>query len=108
MHMSYPLHAAHFGLGFPDADLAECVHLAALGYEPPAAFSWDFEHVRRLLTAPGGPNHHRSKPDAQELPFHLKVGRFYLVNPGEDDDAPFWIAQIFSIGAHIYYCFSVV
>ena len=79
----FNLLVADFKEGFPDDAYAECCSLAELADKPPAEFSWDIMQVRRLLACPGGPNYRVSSPESQELPFHLKVGRFYLVNPGE-------------------------
>ena len=90
-----------YGDAFPEDAYADCAAMARLHLADPAPFSWDTEMVNEIFRpvesfdVATGPK--RAK--LPELPFPVRVGCFYLVNPHEDDKtSPFWIAQIATKG----------
>jgi hypothetical protein len=84
------------GRAFPDEHYLECMELAGLAINEQAEFSWDIEQVRQLFGGPGG-NHPLASLQA-ELPFRVQLFGYYLINPAEDSNDPFWIGQCCGYG----------
>jgi hypothetical protein len=76
--------------------------LAGLAVNEQEDFSWDIDQVRQLLGGPGG-NHPQASLEA-ELPFRVQLECYYLINPADDSDDPFWIGRCCGVGTIICSC----
>jgi hypothetical protein len=78
------------------------MELAQLATSPQEPFGWDRDEVAELFGRRDGPNAYNAKNPRQKLPFRVVKGEFYLVNPADDSDAPFWIGECTAVGTVIF------
>jgi hypothetical protein len=90
------VYADELGRAFPNEHYLECMQLAGLAMHEQEAFGWDLEQVRQLLSGQGA--NYPSASLSAELPFRVQIGSYYLINPADDSDDPFWIGQCCAAG----------
>ena len=86
---------------YPLADHEDNMAVAEMFLNPQSPFEWKEEDVDLIF----GKMSMQAKrtllvEKAQTLPFHVKLGKVYIVNPSDESSYPFWLAKVVGQGNH--------